>query len=104
MALASGNPVSTAMYWKLSASGAIRVGSSPTEVNLFPARMGAFVCTVCVLDMSADGAKRQKVHTISPTGPEAKSNFSPMGGSNPQPSDEVYRWDAYKSLTLYRLS
>ena len=34
MALASGNPVSTAMYWKLSASGAIRVGSSPTEVNI----------------------------------------------------------------------
>ena len=34
MALASGNPVNTAMYWKLSASGAIRVGSSPTEVNI----------------------------------------------------------------------
>jgi hypothetical protein len=31
MALASGIPVDTAMYYKLSASGAIRVGSSPTD-------------------------------------------------------------------------
>ena len=35
MALASGNPVNTAMYWKLSASGAIRVGSSPTLFIIF---------------------------------------------------------------------